>query len=80
MIQQFSLEEVNELTPQNKGILVNVLHQDVPRLKAGEAEGISTVIAAAEATVMSLSVCMGNKQEALVMPGMPFNDSKLERP
>lgn len=59
-----------DLTREDKAYLVNVLHQDVSLFQNGNRAGRSTVLAAIESAVISLSQRLEDDIAGLTLPGI----------
>jgi CRISPR-associated protein Cas1 len=62
-------EEQKNLTTEIKSALVEILHKDALRTEANQELGQSTILALIEATVISLSQRLVDKQNSLTLPG-----------
>lgn len=60
-----------QLNRQIKADLVSLLHQDAPRVQDESLLGSSSLLALADATVISLSQAIQDKSVSLVLPGVP---------
>lgn len=60
-----------QLNRQIKADLVSLLHQDAPRIQDECLLGSSSLLALADATVISLSQAIQDKSASLVLPGVP---------
>lgn len=71
VLRHYAAEPDSALTPTVKATLVGVLHQDAPRCQGDSVLGRSTVLALAEATVISLAQRVQGVDQPLVLPGLP---------
>jgi len=68
LLQHFPDEESEELAPSHKAILVNILHQDIPLVDPDGVQTRSTMLAAVEAVVISLSQRLDDGDSRLHLP------------
>jgi CRISPR-associated protein Cas1 len=70
IFQHYPEEPDRDLLPADKGGLVNLLHQDCPRLQGDEYLGKSTILSLIEACVVSLSQALYQPKQTLVLAGV----------
>jgi|SRR5579875_338216 len=72
VLRQFPIEAPDhDLTREDKAALVNVMHEDVSLHQTDGETVLCTMLAAAEAVVVSLSQRLGDDGSSLALPGLP---------
>ncbi|MCU7906778.1 MAG: type II CRISPR-associated endonuclease Cas1 [Candidatus Thiodiazotropha sp. (ex Epidulcina cf. delphinae)] len=68
LLKQFPDEESEGLTPSHKAALVNILHQDIPMIDPDGVKTYSSVLAATETVVVSMSQRLNDGGNRLLLP------------